>query len=379
MDTLHGKVIKEGYTFDDLMLVPAFSKVVPAKVVLTTHLTKKILLKIPVLSAAMDTVTEDTMAIALAKAGGLGFIHKNLSVSEQAAMVRRVKETLVESITDAAVDQQGRLLVGAAVGVGEKNIERVKALLAAGVDIIAVDSAHGHSEGVIEQVRTIHNLYPDLDLVGGNIVTAQAAIALIEAGANVLKVGVGPGSICTTRVVSGVGVPQLTAVNDVYQIAKEHNIGVIADGGITVSGDIVKALAAGADVVMLGGLLAGCEETPGEVIEVYGKKVKNYVGMGSLSAMQRGSSDRYFQGGQTELKKLVPEGIEATVFYKGPMQDVLYQMMGGLRSGMGYCGCKTIEELKVNAQFVKITNAGLNESHPHNVDNVKEAPNYRGR
>jgi IMP dehydrogenase len=379
MDTLNGKVIKEGYTFDDLMLVPAFSKVVPAKVVLSTHLTKKILLKIPVLSAAMDTVTEDIMAIALAKAGGLGFIHKNLSVAEQAAMVRRVKETIVESTTEAAVDKQGRLLVGAAVGVGEKNLERVKALIAAGVDIIAVDSAHGHSEGVIEQVRTIHNLYPDLDLVGGNIVTAQAASALIEAGANVLKVGVGPGSICTTRVVSGVGVPQLTAVNDVYQIAKVHNIGVIADGGITVSGDIVKALAAGADVVMLGGLLAGCEETPGEVIEVYGKRVKNYVGMGSLSAMQRGSSDRYFQGGQTELKKLVPEGIEATVFYKGPIHDVLYQMMGGLRSGMGYCGCKTIEELKINAQFVKITNAGLNESHPHNVENVKEAPNYRGR
>ncbi|MGB7595359.1 MAG: IMP dehydrogenase [Erysipelotrichaceae bacterium] len=379
MDTLHGKVIKEGYTFDDLMLVPAFSKVVPAKVVLSTHLTKKILLKIPVLSAAMDTVTEDIMAIALAKAGGLGFIHKNLTIFEQAAMVKRVKETLVESSAEAAVDKQGRLLVGAAVGVGEKNLERVKALIAAGVDIIAVDSAHGHSEGVIEQVRTIHKLYPDLDLVGGNIVTAEAAMALIDAGANVLKVGVGPGSICTTRVVSGVGVPQLTAVNDVYQIAKEHNIGVIADGGITVSGDIVKALAAGADVVMLGGLLAGCEETPGEVIEVYGKRVKNYVGMGSLSAMQRGSSDRYFQGGQTELKKLVPEGIEATVFYKGPIHDVLYQMMGGLRSGMGYCGCKTIEELKINAQFVKITNAGLKESHPHNVENVKEAPNYRGR
>ncbi len=379
MDTLHGKVIKEGYTFDDLMLVPAFSKVVPAKVVLSTHLTKKILLKIPVLSAAMDTVTEDIMAIALAKAGGLGFIHKNLSIAEQAAMVKRVKDTEPDSTQDAAIDKNGRLLVGAAVGVGEKNIERVKALLAAGVDIIAVDSAHGHSEGVIEQVRTIHALYPDLDLVGGNIVTAEAAIALIEAGANVLKVGVGPGSICTTRVVSGVGVPQLTAVNDVYQIAKEHHIGVIADGGITVSGDIVKALAAGADVVMLGGLLAGCEETPGEVIEVYGKRVKNYVGMGSLSAMQRGSSDRYFQGGQTELKKLVPEGIEATVFYKGPMHDVLYQMMGGLRSGMGYCGCKTIEELKVNARFVKITNAGLKESHPHNVENVKEAPNYRGR
>lgn len=379
MDTLHGKVIKEGYTFDDLMLVPAFSKVVPAKVVLSTHLTNKILLKIPVLSAAMDTVTEDIMAIALAKAGGLGFIHKNLSVHEQAAMVKRVKETEVESPQIAAIDKQGRLLVGAAVGVGEKNIERVKALIAAGVDIIAVDSAHGHSEGVMEQIRTIHNLYPELDLVGGNIVTGEAAKALIEAGANVLKVGVGPGSICTTRVVSGVGVPQLSAVNDVYQIAKEHNIGVIADGGITVSGDIVKALAAGADVVMLGGLLAGCEETPGEVIDVYGKRVKNYVGMGSLSAMQRGSSDRYFQGGQTELKKLVPEGIEATVFYKGPIHDVLYQMMGGLRSGMGYCGCKTIEELKSNAQFVKITNAGLNESHPHNVENVKEAPNYRGR
>jgi len=270
-------------------------------------------------------------------------------------------------------------LVGAAVGVGEKNIERVKALVEAGVDIIAVDSAHGHSIGVIETVKTIHDLYPQLDLVGGNIVTAEAAIALIEAGANVVKVGVGPGSICTTRVVAGVGVPQLTAVNDVYQVAKERKVGIIADGGIKFSGDVVKALAAGADVVMMGGLLAGCEETPGEILDVYGKKVKTYVGMGSLSAMQRGSSDRYFQGGQTELKKLVPEGIEATVPYKGPIADVLYQMMGGLRSGMGYCGCETVESLKVNARFVKITNAGLKESHPHDVDNVKEAPNYRGR
>ncbi|HAM63744.1 MAG: guanosine monophosphate reductase [Firmicutes bacterium GWF2_51_9] len=379
MDTLHGKVIKEGYTFDDLLLVPAFSQVVPAKVVLSTRLTSKIMLKIPVVSAAMDTVTEDRMAIALAKAGGLGFIHKNLSVERQAQMVRNVKEAALDLMQDAAVDDNGRLLVGAAVGVGEKNIERVKALVEAGVDIIAVDSAHGHSIGVIETVRAIHQLYPDLDLVGGNIVTAEAAMALIEAGANVVKVGVGPGSICTTRVVAGVGVPQLTAVNDVYQIAKEHKVGVIADGGIKFSGDVVKALAAGADVVMMGGLLAGCEETPGEILDVYGKKVKTYVGMGSLSAMQRGSSDRYFQGGQTELKKLVPEGIEATVPYKGPIAEVLYQMMGGLRSGMGYCGCETVESLKVNAKFVKITNAGLKESHPHDVDNVKEAPNYRGR
>ncbi|MHC1734073.1 MAG: IMP dehydrogenase [Erysipelotrichaceae bacterium] len=379
MDTLHGKVIKEGYTFDDLLLVPAYSQVVPAKVVLTTRLTSKIVLKIPVVSAAMDTVTEDRMAIALAKAGGLGFIHKNLSVQQQAQMVRNVKEAALDLTQDAAVDGNGRLLVGAAVGVGEKNIERVKALVEAGVDIIAVDSAHGHSIGVIETVKTIHDLYPQLDLVGGNIVTAEAAIALIEAGANVVKVGVGPGSICTTRVVAGVGVPQLTAVNDVYQVAKERKVGIIADGGIKFSGDVVKALAAGADVVMMGGLLAGCEETPGEILDVYGKKVKTYVGMGSLSAMQRGSSDRYFQGGQTELKKLVPEGIEATVPYKGPIADVLYQMMGGLRSGMGYCGCETVESLKVNARFVKITNAGLKESHPHDVDNVKEAPNYRGR
>lgn len=379
MDTMNGKVMKEGYTFDDLMLVPAYSTVVPANVILHTRLTPKIELKIPVVSAAMDTVTEETMAIALAQAGGLGFIHKNLRIDVQAAMVKRVKETAVINPDEAAVDAQGRLLVGAAVGVSDRNLQRVKALIEAGVDIIAVDSAHGHSEGIIETVRVIHRHFPDLDLVGGNIVTAEAAIALAEAGANVVKVGVGPGSICTTRVVSGVGVPQLTAVNDVYEAMKGRGVGVIADGGIKFSGDIVKALGSGGDVVMLGGLLAGCTETPGEVIEVYGKKVKTYVGMGSLSAMQRGSSDRYFQGGQTELKKLVPEGIEATVPYKGPMHDVIYQMMGGLRSGMGYCGCKTITELKENARFVKITNAGLMESHPHGVDNVKEAPNYRGR
>ena len=376
MDTMNGKVIKEGYTFDDLLLVPAYSQVVPADVQLKTRLCDGIFLSIPVCSAAMDTVTESKMGIALAQAGGLGFIHKNLNSELQAEMVKEVKAAAV--LTNSAVDAKGKLLAGAAVGVSEGTMARVQLLVEAGVDIITVDSAHGHSAGVIETVRKIHEKYPNLPLVGGNIVTGDAAQALIQAGASVLKVGVGPGSICTTRIVSGVGVPQLTAVSDVVQVAKRYNVGVIADGGIKFSGDIVKALAAGADAVMLGGLLAGCEETPGEIIEVYGKKVKTYVGMGSLSAMQRGSSDRYFQGGQKELKKLVPEGIEATVPYKGPMSDVIYQMMGGLRSGMGYCGCANIEELKEKAQFVKISNAGLKESHPHTVENVKEAPNYRG-
>lgn len=377
MDSMNGKVVKEGYTFDDLLLVPAYSTVVPNDVNLKTRLCDGIELSIPVCSAAMDTVTESAMAIALAQSGGIGFIHKNLSKEIQAEMVKAVKQ--IEGLSkDAAVDANGKLLAGAAVGVSDSTMDRVKLLVEAGVDIITVDSAHGHSKGVIDTVAKIHKAYPKLPLVGGNIVTGESAQALIQAGASVLKVGVGPGSICTTRIVSGVGVPQLTAISDVVQVAKRYNVGVIADGGIKFSGDIVKALAAGADAVMLGGLLAGCEETPGDVLEVYGKKVKTYVGMGSLSAMQRGSSDRYFQGGQKELKKLVPEGIEATVPYKGPMSDVIYQMMGGLRSGMGYCGCATITELKDKAKFVRISNAGLKESHPHTVENVKEAPNYRG-
>ncbi|MCG4457143.1 IMP dehydrogenase [Erysipelothrix rhusiopathiae] len=377
---MNGKVIKEAYTFDDLLLVPAKSEVVPAQVKLQTRLTDKITLNIPIVSAAMDTVTEDAMAIMLAKLGGMGFVHKNMPVEAQAAMIKAVKETEVESsFEDANIDPQGRLRVGAAVGVGESSLERVRALVDAGVDIVAVDSAHGHSQGVIDTVRMIRAEFPELDIVGGNIVTAQGATDLIYAGANVIKVGVGPGSICTTRVVAGVGVPQLTAVNDVYSVARQYGVGVIADGGIKLSGDIAKALAAGGSCVMLGGLLAGTEETPGEVMEVFGKKVKGYVGMGSLSAMQRGSSDRYFQGGVSELKKLVPEGIEATVPFKGSIRDVIYQMLGGLRSGMGYCGCGTIEEMHQKAQFVKITGAGLRESHPHDVDNVKEAPNYHGK
>lgn len=374
---MNGKVIKEAYTFDDLLLVPSYSKVVPIDVKLETKLTKKIKLNIPVLSAAMDTVTETDMAIALGKLGGLGILHKNVSIEEQADMVKIVKSTVIPSaFKDACVDDQGKLRVGAAVGVGKNVMLRIEALYQAGVDIIAVDSAHGHSKGVIDTVRAIHSLYPNLDIIGGNVVTAQAAIDLIYAGASAIKVGVGPGSICTTRVISGVGVPQLTAVNDVYQVAKQYEIGIIADGGIKLSGDIPKALAAGADCVMLGGLLAGTKETPGEIFELNGKLVKSYVGMGSLTAMKKGSSDRYFQGGVKELKKLVPEGIEATVPYKGTIDDVIYQLMGGLRSGMGYCGCETIQDMKERAQFVHISNAGLKESHPHDIDNIKEAPNY---
>lgn len=374
---LNGKVIKEAFTFDDLLLVPSYSKVVPIDTILHTQLTKKITLNIPVLSAAMDTVTEDEMAIALAKLGGLGVIHKNLTIDEQAEMVKKVKSSpVLETDKDACLDSEGKLRVGAAVGVGKDTYERVNKLYEAGVDIIAVDSAHGHSKGVIETIKQIRALFPNLDIIGGNVVTAQAAIDLIYAGASAIKVGVGPGSICTTRVVSGVGVPQLTAINDVYQVTKQYDIGIIADGGIKLSGDITKALAAGADCVMLGGLLAGTKETPGEVIQFEGRDVKSYIGMGSLTAMKKGSSDRYFQGGVKELKKLVPEGIEATVPYKGEIKDVIHQMMGGLRSGMGYCGCETIKDVKEKAQFVKISNAGLKESHPHDVDNIKEAPNY---
>ena len=380
MDTLNGKITKHGYTFDDVLLVPAYSQVVPAKVKLHTQLTPKIKLNIPICAAAMDTVCEEKMALALAKLGGIGFIHKNMTIEDQALMITNIKKLKVDSQeTMAAIDDKGRYLVGAAVGVSEQTLERVAALVKAEVDIISVDSAHGHSKGVIDAVRAIRQEYPELDIIGGNIVTAQAAIDLVYAGASVVKVGVGPGSICTTRVVAGVGVPQLTAVNDVFQVAKTYKIGVIADGGIKLSGDIVKALAAGSDCVMLGGLLAGCDEAPGDIIMINERKYKSYVGMGSLSAMQRGSSDRYFQGGKKELSKLVPEGIEAMVPYKGSVIDVVYQMMGGLRSGMGYCGCETVSDLKDKAQFVSISNAGLKESHPHDVENIQEAPNYHGR
>ncbi len=480
--------IRTGLTFDDVLLVPQKSEVLPSGVSLRTHLTKRIELNIPIVSAAMDTVTESKMAIAIAREGGLGFIHKNMSIEEQAAEVDLVKRyesgmianpiTLKESSTlldcdailkkyrisglpvvdddnklvgiitnrdlkyltpdetkvrdvmtkdnlvtgrstttlqdakkilwenrieklpivddeghlvglitskdidnvvnypNACKDARGRLRCGAAVGVGADTMARVDALVKAGVDIITVDSAHGHSRNVIETVRKIRTAYPELDIVAGNIVTKEAAAELIDAGANCVKVGIGPGSICTTRVVAGVGVPQITAVADVAEFCKDKGVCVIADGGIKFSGDIVKALAAGADVVMLGSLLAGCSESPGEEVVFQGRKFKVYVGMGSLAAMKRGSADRYFQAKDTAAKKLVPEGIEGRVAYKGSVSDTIYQLCGGLRSGMGYCGTPDIESLKNDGVFIRITNAGLRESHPHDVDITVEAPNY---
>ncbi|MDF2698778.1 MAG: dehydrogenase [Haloplasmataceae bacterium] len=486
--SLHGKLVQEGYTFDDVLLIPQKSEVLPSQVNLSTFLTNKIKLQIPISSSAMDTVTEAELAIALARLGGIGFIHKNLTIEEQAKLVKKVKLSENGMITDpvtltkeqtledanhlmgyyrisglpvikedgtligiltnrdlkyredlstpvidamtkenlitakegtsleeakaillkhrieklpivdecyklkglitikdidkakafpnAAKDDLGRLLCGAAVGVTEDTLVRVKALVDAGVDVITVDSAHGHSQGVINTVKIIKNNYPDLQVIGGNIVTKEAAVALIEAGADCVKVGIGPGSICTTRVVAGIGVPQITAVNDVYEVCKSLHVRVIADGGIKYSGDIVKAIAAGADLVMLGSLLAGTEEAPGEEIIYNGRRYKIYQGMGSLAAMKRGSSDRYFQGGKKEAKKLVPEGIEGRVPYKGKLEDVIYQLCGGIRAGMGYCGTGTIEDLKLNGKFIKITNAGLVESHPHDVELTAAAPNY---
>lgn len=480
--------MKKGLTFDDVLLVPQYSEILPNEVNISTYLTKNIKLNVPIVSAAMDTVTESAMAIAMAREGGLGFIHKNMNIESQASEVDKVKryengmilnpitvtkeETLenvekvckrynisglpvvddqnhlvgmitrrdvkylpkdntkVEEVMtktnlitaqmgtsleeakiilwknrieklpivdenyrlvglitskdidnignhpNACKDQQGRLRCGAAVGVGADTMQRVDALVSAGVDVITVDSAHGHSRNVIETVRKIRAKYPDLDLIAGNIVTASAAKELAEAGANAVKVGIGPGSICTTRIVAGVGVPQITAIQEVAEYCKANNIKLIADGGIKFSGDIVKAIAAGADVVMLGSLLAGCTESPGEEVLFQGRKFKVYVGMGSLAAMKRGSADRYFQSKDTQTKKLVPEGIEGRVAYKGNLSDSIYQLCGGLLSGMGYCGAATIEDLKQNSVFVQITAAGLKESHPHDVDITVEAPNY---
>ena len=480
-------VISEGLTFDDVLLIPQASEVLPHEVSLKTKVTEKLELNIPIMSAAMDTVTEAVLAIAIAREGGIGFIHKNMTIERQAEEVQKVKryesgmitnpitlredailqeannlmkeykisglpivdgegslkgiitnrdlkyrEDLSVKVTDimtkenlvtapvgttleeaksillehrieklpivegnklkglitikdidniinypnACKDSHGRLRVGAAVGIGSDTIKRIQALIDAGVDIITVDSAHGHSRGVVERIREIRKTFPDLDLIGGNIVTKEAALALIDAGVNAVKVGVGPGSICTTRVVAGVGVPQLTAVNDVYEYCKSRDIGVIADGGIKLSGDIVKALAAGADCVMLGGLLAGTKEAPGEEIILEGRRFKIYVGMGSIAAMKRGSKDRYFQAGESDNSKLVPEGIEGRIAYKGSVKDVIFQLAGGVRAGMGYCGTKTIKDLQINGKFVKITGAGLIESHPHDITITKEAPNY---
>ncbi len=479
-------IIGEGITFDDVLLVPQYSEVTPNLIDLKTNLTKKITLNVPLMSAAMDTVTESKMAIAMARQGGIGIIHKNMSIEQQADEVDKVKRSENGVITDpffltaentladandlmakyrisgvpivegtklvgiitnrdlkfetdftkqikesmtsvedglvtakvgvtldeakvilakarkeklpivdddfnlkglitikdiekqikyplSAKDDQGRLLCGAGVGITGNMMERVFALVEAHVDVIVVDSAHGHSKNIIEAVRKIKTAYPDLQVIAGNIATGEAARALIEAGADAVKVGIGPGSICTTRVVAGIGVPQITAIMDCYDVAKEYGIPVIADGGIKFSGDITKALAAGGNVVMMGSMLAGCDEAPGDFELYQGRKYKVYRGMGSIAAMENGSKDRYFQEG---AKKLVPEGVEGRVAYKGSVEDMVFQLVGGIRSGMGYNGCPTIPELQERAKFVKITSAALKESHPHDIHITKEAPNY---
>lgn len=478
------KFAKEGLTFDDVLLVPQESNFLPRDADLSTRLTNKIRLNIPLMSAAMDTVTEANMAIAIAREGGIGIIHKNMGIDEQAAEVDKVKRsehgvivdpfslspdhtlndaeqlmakykisgvpitegnhlvgiltnrdlkfetdysqpikncmtkeslitapvgtTLEEAkeilrrnkieklpLVDAegalrglitikdiekavqypnsARDENGRLLVGAALGVTSDVLERAQKLVDAKVDVVVLDSAHGHSRGIADCVRKVKEAFPDLQVIAGNIATAEAAEFLIKAGADAVKVGIGPGSICTTRVVAGIGVPQITAICDVAEVAAKYNVPVIADGGIKFSGDIVKALAAGADVIMVGSILAGCEESPGDSEIYQGRQFKVYRGMGSLGAMNNGSKDRYFQEGN---KKLVPEGVEGRVPYKGAVSDTIYQLLGGLRAGMGYCGTQTVPLLKKNGKFVRITGAGLKESHPHDVYITKESPNY---
>ncbi|MBU5292979.1 IMP dehydrogenase [Anaerosalibacter bizertensis] len=479
------EIVGEGLTFDDVLLLPGKSDVLPREVNINTQLTKKIKLNIPLMSAGMDTVTESRMAIAMAREGGIGVIHKNMSIEEQALEVDRVKrsehgiitdpfylspvhsvsdalelmeryhisgvpitndkgklvgiitnrdirferdttkkidevmtkEQLVTANTDismdealevmkkykieklplvdedfmlsglitikdieksiehpnSAKDESGRLLAAAAVGVTQDMMDRVRALVKAKVDVIVVDTAHGHSGGVLEAVKNIKSEYPDLQLIAGNIATGEAALDLIKAGADAIKVGIGPGSICTTRVVTGIGVPQITAIMNCAKVAKEHGIPVIADGGIKYSGDITKAIACGADIVMVGSLFAGTSESPGEEELYEGRRFKVYRGMGSMGAMNAGSKDRYFQEG---AKKLVPEGVEGRVPYRGPLGDVAYQLMGGLRAGMGYVGAANIKELQKKAKFVKITGAGLIENHPHDILITKESPNY---
>ena len=479
------KIIGEGITFDDVLLVPAYSEVTPNMVDLTTKLTNKITLNIPMMSASMDTVTEHRMAIAMARQGGIGIIHKNRSIEAQADEVDKVKRsengvitdpfslsadhtlqdaddlmakfrisgvpivkedgTLIGIITNrdlkfetdftkkisesmtseglitapegitldeakailakarkeklpivdkdfklkglitikdiekqikyplSAKDEQGRLLCGAGVGITANMMERIDALVNAHVDVIVVDSAHGHSANIIKAVRQIKEKYPDLQIIAGNVATGAATKALIEAGADAVKVGIGPGSICTTRVVAGIGVPQITAVMDCYEVAKEYNIPIIADGGIKYSGDMTKALAAGASVCMMGSMFAGCDEAPGAFELYQGRKYKVYRGMGSLAAMENGSKDRYFQ---QNAKKLVPEGVEGRVAYKGSVEDIIFQLIGGIRAGMGYCGAPTIKDLIETSNFVKISAASLKESHPHDIHITKEAPNY---
>lgn len=377
------KIVGIGLTFDDVLLIPAASDVLPQDIDLKVNLSDQIHLNLPIISAGMDTVTEHKMAIAMAKLGGLGVIHKNMSVNAQVNEVQKVKAQKPNLSKEllAAVDDQGLYLVAAAVGITDNTIERAKQLIKAGANAIVVDTAHGHSAGVLRKVKELRQTFPQTTLIAGNVATAAGTKALYEAGVDVVKVGIGPGSICTTRVVAGIGVPQVTAVMDAATIAQQYHKTIIADGGIKYSGDLVKALAAGGDAVMLGSMLAGTAEAPGKIFEKDGQKYKEYRGMGSLAAMDQknGSKDRYFQSEVNDSRKLVPEGIEGIVSYKGEVSDIIYQLEGGLRSGMGYTGSTTIQELKDNAQFIQITNAGLRESHPHDVVMEKPAPNYHHR
>ena len=375
------KLAKKGLTFDDVLLIPAESHVLPNEVKLDTKLAPNLQLHIPLISAGMDTVTEGNMAIAMAENGGLGVIHKNLSIEAQVEEVKKAKgKTVDPNLPHPAVDNQGRLLAAAAVGVTSDTFERAESLLEAGADAIVIDTAHGHSAGVLRKIKEIREHFPNATLIAGNVATGEGTAALFDAGVDVVKVGIGPGSICTTRIVAGVGVPQITAIYDAASVAQKYGKKIIADGGIKYSGDVVKALAAGGNAVMLGSMFSGTTEAPGTVFTNEGTLFKSYRGMGSVGAMsqQHGSSDRYFQGGVNEANKLVPEGVEALVPYKGDVSNIIYQIDGGLRAGMGYVGASTIEELIENSQFVQITNAGLRESHPHDVQMAKEAPNYSG-
>lgn len=372
------KFSKQGLTFDDVLLIPAKSNVLPNQVDTSTRLAKNIKLNVPFMSASMDTVTESPMAIAMAECGGLGVIHKNMLIDQQAKEVSKVKAIVPDKkkYPHAAVDAKGHLLAAAAVGVTSDTKERAESLFNAGADAVIIDTAHGHSMGVIRKVHQIREAFPGKTLIAGNVATGAATNDLFKAGVDIVKVGIGPGSICTTRIVAGVGVPQLTAVYDSATVARKWHRPIIADGGIKQTGDAVKALAAGGNAVIMGGMLAGTKEAPGKVYEDHGRKYKAYRGMGSIGAMEHGSADRYFQGEVNEAKKLVPEGVEARVAYKGSVRRIIYEMTGGLRSGMGYTGAKDIPTLINNAQFVRISNAGLIESHPHNVQITRQAPNY---
>ena len=370
------KFTKLGLTFDDVLLIPAASDVLPREVNTSTQLGSNLNLKIPVLSAGMDTVTEAPMAIALAQLGGLGVIHKNMSIAAQVEQVSQVKKR-ASLASKSAVDADDHLLVAAAVGINDDTFTRTQALIDAGVDAIVIDTAHGHSQGVLTKIAEIRATYPQQTIIAGNVATASGTKALFDAGVDVVKVGIGPGSICTTRVIAGVGVPQITAVFDAAAVAQDYGKQIIADGGIKYCGDIVKALAAGGNAVMLGNMLAGTTQAPGDVLtDEKGNQFKAYRGMGSVAAMKDGSSDRYFQSTVHEAKKLVPEGIEGKLPYKGDVEDIIYQIVGSLRSGMGYVGAHTINDLINQAQFIQITNAGLTESHPHDITITKQSPNY---